>query len=181
MQNHHQIRIMSNERKPTLRAQIRKKVAGELPLDAPLVFEKPVFKTDNATSLKDIRSDWAEVMLQLAKNGKGVTSFLVHLDISPEALNKLLRDEPEFRNHYQKCLFIQKEYLENAGLGMVNGKPGNAKVWAMFMTNISGWKSENTRQEIVGDAQSPLVIKKQILDNATKEELKAYADYLRNC
>ncbi len=168
---------MLNAGKPTLRAQIRKKVAGELPLDAPLEVDKPVFKASiPPTSLKDIRSDWAEVMLQLAKNGKGVTSFLVHLDISPEALNKLLRDEPDFRNHYQKCLFIQKEYLENAGLGMVNGKPGNAKVWAMFMTNISNWKSENTRQEIVGDAQNPLVIKKQILDAATEEELKAYAD-----
>ena len=173
----YQIQIMSDSTLPTLRAQIRKKIAGELPPDAPLVFKKPVFKSNNTTTtLNDIRSHWAEVMLQRAENGKGVTSFIVHLDITHDTLNRLLRDEPEFCKHYQKCLFIQKEYLENAGLGMVNGKPGNAKVWAMFMTNISGWKSENTRQEIVGDAQNPLVIKKQILDSATEEELRAYAD-----
>lgn len=165
---------MAAKNDSSIRAQVRKTIENGINTDS-MVFEKPAVRRP-PTSLKDIRADWAEVMENLAREGRGVTSFMVHLDVSRWALDNLLRDEPEFRRHYQKCLVIQKEYLEMAGLGMVNGKPGNAKVWSMFMVNVGDWKSENSRQEIVGDEKSPLVVKQSLLDAATEDELKAYAD-----
>ena len=167
---------MAVKNRSSLRAKARMQAFGELPPDEPLTTDLPVFKARPPKKVSDLAPDWRETMIRLACQGKGTTAFMNHLKIHPTAVESLLRDEPEFRQHYQWCLALQKEWLENAGTEMIKGANGNHKVWAMFMVNVGNWKNENSRQEIVGDAQNPLVIKKQILDAATEEELKAYAN-----
>lgn len=158
----------------SLRGRVRAKVNGELPPDEPLVLNYTYTRTRPAKSLKDLPADWAEIMFDVANQGLGVTSFINRLNLNKSSLNSLLRDEPEFLEVYEKCLHIQKEYYECAGNRLVNGFDGNAKVWAMFMVNLNGWKSENYRQEVAGDAKNPVVVKNQLLDSFSDEELEAY-------
>lgn len=163
---------------PTPRAQIRMMANGELPIDAPLIVEKPKFKRRDAKKIKDLPKDWKEIMQGLAEQGKGSSSFCKHLGLDHVSLNNLLRDEPEFVKHYRWCMLVQKEWLENAGLDLIVGeKRGDAKVWALMMSNYHGYKTQNNAVQVSGNGEAPLMVgvqktAVQLTDDELRKELE---------
>ena len=156
------------------RALARMRAFGDLPADAALCELRPLLNRRPAKKVSDLPANWMEIMAESSMRGEGPHSWIVYLDISHTALNNLLRDEPDFAAHYEKCLRVQRAWFENAGRAMMLEGQGLPAIWTMFMANQYGWK--NTKTELSGDAQNPVVVKQQILDSATEEELKAYAD-----
>jgi hypothetical protein len=97
------------------------------------------------TSINDIRSDWREMMLELAQRGKGPTAWMVHLKLGHTAVNKVLEDCDEFREHWSFCRLVCQLWWEDKGAELVTGViRGSAQAWELNMSCRFGWTKQTT-------------------------------------
>lgn len=151
----------------TLRARAREFANGTVD---DVQIERPTCKRRNARRLTDLDPKWREIMENLARRGRGVSHFKTELGLCHSALENLLRDEPEFFDHYIKCLDLQKAWMVDKGLDNLEKRDFNTPLWAMFMVNEHGWRSANSRAELAGDRAAPVAIEAR-LASATDAEI----------
>lgn len=150
------------------RARARMRAFGELDSEAPLCELRPLFRRRPAKKLADLPSNWREIMIEAALQGQGSSSYIVYLGLDNNSLNSLLRDEPDFAAHFEECLRVQRAWFENKGREMMIEGRGLPTIWAMFMSNQYGWKSN--KAEVSGDSTAPVAVKFD-LQNASDEEI----------
>lgn len=85
--------------------------------------------------------NWKEIILQSGTEGKHITDFLIKLNISWEAHDKLLDRNKEYRetvNDYQKL--CEQWWFDNAHNHMTEngGRNYNSRLWSLIMRNKFG-------------------------------------------
>lgn len=124
------------------------------------------------TTINDLPKNWEKIMISLADKGKGVTAWMVNLDIERSALNTLLEDSDQFRYIYEKCKLRCKLWHEDIGNGMMKGKAGSAAVWTFVMSNKFGYVSH--KHQLSGDRDNPVAVEvtnKELTDDELKKQL----------
>lgn len=124
-------------------------------------------------TVEDLPRNWAELMADEARKGRGLTSFMRALGLTRAGFETILATCPEFQECYERCLILSAEWWEDRGRDMACGEKGSAPVWIANMVNRWGWNS--TRSEQLGQANSMSVDVK--VDSSkrelTEEELNA--------
>ena len=94
--------------------------------------------------------NWREIILHSGTEGKHITDFLIKLNISWEAHDKLLDRNKEYRetvNDYRKL--CEQWWFNNAHNHMVEngGRNYNARLWSLIMRNKFG-KNWSDKQQV---------------------------------
>ena len=156
----------------SISAKVRKEFLTGEPQDYPKPAPLPQGGGRKPFSLEKLRarcSDWREKMVEWAKDGRGQTKILCEFDLDDAAFENLLRDEIEFREHYKRCLMLQKLALEERGLDNLENRNFNHNLWQMFMVNWFNYKTANSKNEIRGDLN---VEKTEKIENLTNEQIE---------
>ena len=151
---------------------MRKEFLTGEPQEYPPSKERPQGGGRKPFSLEKLRarcSDWREKMVEWAKDGRGQTKILCEFDLDDAAFENLLRDEIEFREHYKRCLMLQKLALEERGLDNLENRNFNHNLWQMFMVNWFNYKTANSKNEIRGDLN---VEKTEKIEKLTNEQIE---------
>ena len=94
--------------------------------------------------------NWREIILHSGMEGKHITDFLIKLNISWEAHDKLLDRNPDYRetvSSYQKL--CEQCWFNNAHNHMIEngGRNYNARLWSLIMRNKFG-KNWSDKQQV---------------------------------
>ena len=94
--------------------------------------------------------NWREIILHSGTEGKHITDFLIKLNISWEAHDKLLDRNKEYRetvNDYRKL--CEQWWFNNAHNHMVEngGRNYNSRLWSLIMRNKFG-KNWSDKQQV---------------------------------
>jgi len=94
--------------------------------------------------------NWKELILESGKEGKHITDFLIKLNISWEAHEKLLERNKEYHetvSSYQKL--CEQWWFNNAHNHMIEngGRNYNARLWSLIMRNKFG-KNWSDKQQV---------------------------------
>ena len=140
-----------------LRARVRAQAFGQVPQDleiAPKPAPRPQGggrKPFSVEKLAEREPKWREKMEEWARAGYGRTKIICEFKIDHYALDNLLRDDLDFRKHFQYCLNLQKLSFEERALKNMENKNFNHNLWLVFMVNWFDYKTSNNKNEIQGD------------------------------
>lgn len=99
------------------------------------------------TTLDDLPSDWRELMLAAASEGKSAVEIRHEIGIGRSAWETLLEDSQEFRAAEKDARELCEVWWERSGRTLAMAGGGNSAIWIFNMKNRFGWRDKKEEEK----------------------------------